>query len=156
DGAAGRRVGDVVEVDAPQPAAADLGADAVGDLVEAVGGDEVEVIGVRRVPGAVLGTQELGAAGGTEGEVSRRGDAGPRGSQAKVARLDVDAADLDGVVDAVGQAGHVHRRAGVGLVADVDIDPAAGVGRRWCGVVRPGDDGDVLGERVGDGVLVGE
>ena len=55
DGAAEFGVGDVGEAEAVEPAAADLGADAVLDLVVAVGGDEVVVAGVVRVPLAVFG-----------------------------------------------------------------------------------------------------
>ena len=55
-------MGDVGEAEAVEPAAADLRADAVLDLVVAVGGDEVVVAGVVGVPLAVFGTEELGGA----------------------------------------------------------------------------------------------
>jgi hypothetical protein len=54
-------VGDVGEAEAIEPAAADLSADAIFDLVVTVGGDEVVVARVIRIPGAVLGAEELGA-----------------------------------------------------------------------------------------------
>ena len=62
DGAAEFGVGDVGEAEAVEPAAADLRADAVLDLVVAVGGDEVVVAGVVGVPLAVFGAEELGGA----------------------------------------------------------------------------------------------
>ena len=61
NGAAKFGVGNVGEAEAIEPAAADLGADAIFDLVVTVGGDEVVVTRVVRVPLAVLGAKELGA-----------------------------------------------------------------------------------------------
>ena len=60
-GAAKFGVGDVGEAEAIEPAAADLGAHSVLDLVVTVGGDEVVVTRVVRVPLAVFGAEELGA-----------------------------------------------------------------------------------------------
>ena len=48
------------EAEAIEPAAADLGAEAIFDLVVTIGGDEVVVTRVVRIPVAVLGTEELG------------------------------------------------------------------------------------------------
>ena len=54
-------MGNVSESEAIKAAAANLRTDAVLDLVVAIGGDEVVVTRVVRVPLAVLGAKELGA-----------------------------------------------------------------------------------------------
>ena len=77
DAATGGRVGDVGKAQTEQAGAAGAGGGsraAVLGGVEAVGGDEVEVGGVDRIPGAVLGTQEFGHAGG--GAIGLQGCAG--------------------------------------------------------------------------------
>ena len=130
-------------------------------LAEAIGGDEIEHVGVVGIPRRVLGAKEAGDALGDAFAVERGAGevadvaAGAHFLEREAAVGDraigfvEHAGDLDPVQFAIGQPGLVDLAARGLLVADVDIDLAA------AGIVGGGDDRLVLRERTGDGILIG-
>ena len=108
---------DVAERQTPETRLADLPAAGVTEQVEPVGGDEVELGGIQRIPRAVLGTREDRGSRGAQRESHAIGNV--RRARRGVHDFRRVAGDENMLQRAIGQAGLVHFGAQVGLGADI-------------------------------------